>query len=280
MKFKYYTDGQKTIKVKIGDTPPLGFYPGRTFKVNTWNKGLKAETDPRVRKNIENSLKTRSTRTYTPWNKGLTKEMDSRIKGMPGELNPMYNTHPVAWNKGLNKEMDARVRKISNSNIGKVAWNKGIHPSTTHKHSEETKEKIRAAHLDPDFKLQRYIIMKNNGTLFTSKSKAEESYYEYLKLIYAEDDIIRQYMDKDRYPYKCDFYIKSEDMFIEINANWTHGKHPFDSNSVEDLKILAEWEEKAKTSKFYQNAIYQWTDLDVRKLKCARDNNLNFKAIY
>ena len=97
---------------------------------------------------------------------------------------------------------------------------------------------------------------------------------------YDKDDIIRQYFDKDRYPYKCDFYIKSEDKFIEVHGNWTHGKHPFDENNKEDIKILELWKEKAKTSDFYKNAIYQWTDLDVRKKKTAENNNLNFEAIY
>lgn len=33
-KFKFYTDGQKTIKIKDGDEIPDGFHPGRTFKSN------------------------------------------------------------------------------------------------------------------------------------------------------------------------------------------------------------------------------------------------------
>lgn len=36
----------------------------------------------------------------------------------------------------------------------------------------------------------------------------------------------------------------------------------------------------AKTSNYYKNAIYTWTDLDVRKVKIAKENNLNFVAIY
>ena len=86
----------------------------------------------------------------------------------------------------------------------------------------------------------------------------------------------RENIPEKRYPFQCDFYVKSQDMFIEVNGNWTHGDHPFDSNNEDDLKTLKEWEEKAKTSKYYQNAIYTWTDLDVRKQNFAKENNLNY----
>jgi len=36
---------------------------------------------------------------------------------------------------------------------------------------------------------------------------------------------------------------------------WTHGKHPFDKTDKEDVALLEEMQEKAKTSKFYQNAV-------------------------
>ena len=30
----------------------------------------------------------------------------------------------------------------------------------------------------------------------------------------------------DRYPFACDFYISSLDLFIECNYHWTHGGKP------------------------------------------------------
>ena len=96
---------------------------------------------------------------------------------------------------------------------------------------------------------------------------------------YGEDDVIRQYRD-DRYPFDCDFYIPSEDLFIEINKHWTHGGKPFDELDLNDISKLEDWQERAKTSRFYKNAIYVWTNLDVRKQKCAKENNLNYKVIY
>ena len=45
-------------------------------------------------------------------------------------------------------------------------------------------------------------------------------------------------------------------------------------------KWFSSWQEKAKTSKFYQNAIYTWTCLDVKKRETAKNNNLNFFEFY
>lgn len=146
---------------------------------------------------------------------------------------------------------------------GQRAHNKGI--SGVVKQSKETIVK-------------RFNTMKENNSY--NKSKEEEKYYEYLLSIYSSDDIVRQYYDRDRYPFHCDFYIKSEDLFIEFNRHWTHGEHQFNPNDNNDKIKLNEWKEKAKTSKFYKNAIYTWTELDMKKFSYARKNNLNFKAIY
>jgi hypothetical protein len=118
---------------------------------------------------------------------------------------------------------------------------------------------------------------KKNGTFRTSRKEA--SLYEKLKSIYGEADVISQYRDT-RYPFNCDFYIKSLDLFIELNAHWTHGDHPFDNKNEEDLQKLVIWQEKAKESKFFSNAIETWTKRDVEKLKTLKENNLNYILIY
>ena len=92
--------------------------------------------------------------------------------------------------------------------------------------------------------------------------------------------IYRNYKDSERYPFYCDFYIKEDDLFIELNAHWTHGGKPYDPNDEECQNQLIEWQEKAKTSQFYKNAIETWTVRDVKKLQCAQKNKLNYKVIY
>ena len=91
-----------------------------------------------------------------------------------------------------------------------------------------------------------------NGTLGKNvETKAEIEYYEYLKTLFDESDIHKQYFDKERYPFKCDFYVESEDLFIEVHGNWTHGGRPFDPQDEECQKQLADWKERAKNSDYY-----------------------------
>ena len=94
---------------------------------------------------------------------------------------------------------------------------------------------------------------------------------------FSAENVIRQYKE-ERYPWHCDFYIKSLDLFIEINGNWTHGPHPFDKNNPEDIELLELW--KSKDSKFYNCAIKTWTDRDIQKRTKAKENNLNYIEIF
>lgn len=99
-----------------------------------------------------------------------------------------------------------------------------------------------------------------------------------MKQKYGKEDVVRQYRDP-RYPFNCDFYIKSEDLFIELNFTWCHGPNPFE-NTEEDQRLLNMWKEKAKTSKYYQQAIHTWTVSDVNKLSTFKQNKLNFIILY
>lgn len=110
-------------------------------------------------------------------------------------------------------------------------------------------------------------------------STPEEAYYKKLVSFYGRSDVKRQYKET-RYPYKCDFYVKSKDLFIELNLHWTHGGHPFDKSNQEDFKKLELWQNKAAGSEFYKSAIDVWTKRDPEKLKCLKDNNLNYKIFY
>ena len=99
-------------------------------------------------------------------------------------------------------------------------------------------------------------------------------------MYFSADDICRQYRDEERYPFNCDFYIKSLDLFIELNLHWTHGGRPFDENDDECINKLAIWKEKATTSKFYTTAINVWTIRDVKKIMTAINGGLNYISVY
>lgn len=107
-------------------------------------------------------------------------------------------------------------------------------------------------------------------------SKIEQEFKKYLELYYS-NDFEYQYRSKD-YPFNCDFYIKSLNLFIEIQASWVHGKHPFNENDKNDLDRLNCM--KLKNSKYYNNAIIVWTHRDVMKRNIAKENNLIYLEIF
>lgn len=123
---------------------------------------------------------------------------------------------------------------------------------------------------------KQYITKKNNNTFNTSKQENKI----YLKLKLKFPNVIHQYKDNKRYPFICDFYIPSKDLFIELNFHWTHGGEPFNKDNNQCIEKLNNWQEKSINSKFYKNALYCWTDLDVRKLEIFKKNNLNYKIFY
>ena len=117
-------------------------------------------------------------------------------------------------------------------------------------------------------------MFKNNSF---NNSKEEELLFKQLVDQYGEDNVLRQYSE-ERYPFKCDFYIKSEDLFIELNLHPTHGTHPFNPNDYEDIVLL---EKLRRDDTEWSNKIIDvWSVRDYNKRQCAIKNNLNYKVIY
>ena len=116
---------------------------------------------------------------------------------------------------------------------------------------------------------------RKNGTFNTSKPEQK------IKMLLEErfPDTKCQY-ESELYPFNCDFYIPCLDLYIEYQGFWSHGKHPFDLESEKDLEKLKIWKEKAKTSKFYKNAIETWTVRDPLKRKIAKQNNLKWSEFF
>lgn len=192
---------------------------------------------------------------HTPWNKGK-KDVQK------------------AWNKGLTKATDERVAKAAST--------QALNYSDSHRAiNAENCRKRRGQKIPADIlerKLSREYLTKKRNNSF-NKSSCEDFTYNKLLEIYPNKTIYKQYKC-EKYPFYCDFYIVEDDLFIEVNAHWTHGGKPYDPNDSECKEKLAIWAEKAKTSQFYQNAIETWTIRDVKKLKWAKEHNLNYKVIY
>lgn len=158
-----------------------------------------------------------------------------------------------AIGKRTNEEKEEINRKISDS------WH------------EKTDEEIRK------IKHKTYLTKKKNRT-FTNSPAQDIVEYELVK-VFGRSDVLIEYKDV-RYPFPCDFYIVSLDLFIELNAHWTHHNHFYDKDNPEDIKLYNFWLKKSKSNFYYKSAIDTWTRRDVIKRETAIKNNLNYLVFW
>lgn len=121
---------------------------------------------------------------------------------------------------------------------------------------------------------------RRNGTLSTSIYEVEA---KKLLIDHFGPDDVQQSVKDDRYPYYVDFYIKSRDLFIEMNTDASHCRHWFDQRSEDDKARLARLQELANGSNRpsrYRNMIRVWTVADVEKRACAKAGSLNYLVFW
>lgn len=136
----------------------------------------------------------------------------------------------------------------------------------------------------PEINAKSYETRKNNNTLFIGESNREK---QVANILIAEfKDLKRNYRNDSRYPFKCDFYIPSLDLFIEYNGHQYHYKEPFNNNNPEHLNRLKKLKQKEQEKKElkqktqYTRMIKVWTTEDPLKRETAKKNNLNFKEFW
>lgn len=197
------------------------------------------------------------------------KESWFRIKNKI-EIRPtcIYCGNPVSF-KYVNGEYTF-LRHCSNN---KCVMND---PETLRKVRENSKKKWGVDYPFMSAEVKAKCICKNTNIPVWS-SKQEIEFKDRLLTVYP--DTIWQYKE-ERYPYFCDFYIPSLDLFIELNYFWKHGNHEFNQNNPEDIKLLEIYIEKAKYDDEYKTAIERWTLSDKEKIKTAIDNKLNYKIFW
>ena len=124
-----------------------------------------------------------------------------------------------------------------------------------------------------------------NGT--SNKSKSEDAFLYKLELLgFDKDDIIHTYIGDERYPFNCDFYIKSKDLFIEYQGHQTHGPAPFNKDNEDHLEYLVKLEDTANDisneakAKKAREIISIWTNRDPYKLATAIKNKINLVLVY
>lgn len=293
MKKVYYNNGVHEKRFLPDEDIPEGWQKGRlkscvTTKGYIWvNNGIESKfisPDTSIPEgyvlgrinagfDTEEAKQNRKSKKYHYYNDGHKDYLISEYDDVPDNLI-----------KGRCKMSDEQKIKLSKSHTGI-------------KHTEETKLKIskhsnnnRQKAYDTIIKtygsldnFYSYIHQKGNDTKVINHtfnvSKPETQLYRYLCEIYGKQDVLRHYKC-EKYPFYCDFYIKSKDLFIELNKHWTHGSKPYNKEDSDCEQQLLIWKEKAKTSQYYVNAINTWTVRDVNKLHTAQENNLNYIVIY
>ena len=126
---------------------------------------------------------------------------------------------------------------------------------------------------DPEVQ-QKIVDTKRRNKSFNT-SKAEKVIKENLIQLFGSKDVVYQYSD-ERYPFNCDFYIKSRDLWIEVNGHWTHGCHWYDT--VKDKAMVRHWRQKG--SSFYKMALDVFTKRDVDKRLKAKESQLNYVVFW
>lgn len=137
----------------------------------------------------------------------------------------------------------------------------------------------------PEVRNKIFEAREHNKTLNTSKP--EEQLGIMLRKYFGENDVLTNVIIDSRYPYHVDYYIKSLDLFIELNGDKCHNSHWFDASSERDLQILNSWQKNAdrleqetgKKSR-YRKYIETWTQTDVAKRQAARNANLNYLVFW
>lgn len=187
---RWFNNGQKEILIRDGKDIPEGFVPGRIFTPNP--VPLFGELNPNY---------------GHKWSDEQREAASERAK-----------LNPIRWTD---------EQKLNQSKIlkGKNTWSKGRkrNPIATAKWIKSMQNKTREEKLQ--MKLKEYETKKRNKSF--NSSKQEKLFYEKLVETNPGKTILTQYKDEVRYPYCCDFYIVEDDLFIELNAHWTHGSRPY-----------------------------------------------------
>lgn len=98
---------------------------------------------------------------------------------------------------------------------------------------------------------------------------------------FGRDDVFYSYgvhPYDERYPFNCDFYIRSLDLFIELNNHYSHGNHWYDVNNHDDqLRVSHLLQSSSKKSR---EAVHVWTEVDVRKREKAKSSGIRYLVFW
>ena len=181
------------------------------------------------------------------------------------------------------------IQKIQETNLKKYGVKCTLHSKKTEEYfkekcgtiiptkSEIIKEKTKATiiknkRLNPNY--QSEVTNKINKTkkIHRSFNSSKDELIILNKIKEKYFNVKYQYTSK-KYPFACDFYIPELDLYIDYNGHWTHGNKPYDANDIDCVDLVNNW--RNKNTKYYNMAIYVYTDLDVRKRQISKKNKIN-----
>lgn len=119
--------------------------------------------------------------------------------------------------------------------------------------------------------IKKKVLMTKKMNKTITKSSQEEK--AFTLLIEKYKNVERQFRSEE-YPFACDFYVPTIDLYIEYQGHFSHGNEPYDPSNDDHRKIVEKWKNKNKNS--YNDAITVWTIRDPLKRETARKNNLNW----
>ena len=167
-----------------------------------------------------------------------------------------YGTSCYCQSDDYRENLDSIMDKVRNTNMSRYG-------APFYVQSDEYKQNV------DDIQSRIIATKRQNGVLNTSTVE---------KHVKGFDDFEVQYNKDTRYPYLCDFYDKGRDLFIEVNASWTHGCHWYDTEK--DAGVCTKWKDKSEASTYYANALEVFTKRDVEKRETARVNSLNYVTLW
>lgn len=161
------------------------------------------------------------------------------------------------------KEVQDKWKKTCIERYGVDNWAK----------SEIGKEKLSNILSKSEVREKVNNTKKQNNTFNSSEQEKE-----ILKLLLEKFPNTKyQYSTDPRYPFVCDYYIPSIDLFIEFQGSWTHDDHPYDIRNEKDIEKVKKWKLKSEQGhEYYANALETWTIRDPHKRDIAKQNNLNY----
>jgi hypothetical protein len=292
-KVDFISRNEKSIKTWIKNT---GYdHPSRNPKTQIKTKNTKIKT---YGEDYANVILAKSHNTYeqktgykNPFNNPNVqdKALKTRTDNLPNGFSMFtkaFNTleektgyrYPQQNQKSRQETINTCLRKFNATNPQK---NEIIHKKTVETFKTNQENGLHKNPFEDEvFKNtvlnKMYETKKKNNSFHISK--LEKILYQKLLVLYPLIEF--QKRDYPNFPFNVDYYIPNYDLLIEYQGTWTHGKEQFDENNDSHIQKLSLWKEKAKYSKYYENAIQTWTIRDVNKRNIADKLGIKYLRLY